>query len=170
MNSQDFRQEIEIKKPKYLEKYAPLMDAISNKGTTGGGDYIKFGPFFQTYMYAFMIGYQLGECAPITGLGASRDFAPINHWKPSDLVDYILMLLLTETEEKLGFSWAQLEDMSDEECKATASSIIRRMEGYANTGLNYIQDKFDNAKEEFRSPYVFINLLREVVESKQKTD
>lgn len=54
--------------------------------------------------------------------------------------------------------------------KATASSIIRRMEGYANTGLNYIQDKFDNAKEEFRSPYVFINLLREIVESKQQTD
>ena len=44
------------------------------------------------------------------------------------------------------------------------------MEGYANTGLNYIQDKFDNAKEEFRSPYVFINLLREIVESKQQTD
>ena len=42
--------------------------------------------------------------------------------------------------------------------------------GISNTGLNYIQDKFDNAKEEFRSPYVFINLLREVVESKQKTD
>ena len=49
MNSQDFRQEIEIKRPKYLEKYVPLMEAISNKGTTGGGDYIKFGPFFQTY-------------------------------------------------------------------------------------------------------------------------
>ena len=44
------------------------------------------------------------------------------------------------------------------------------MEGYANSGLNYIQDKFDNAKEEFRSPYVFINLLREIVESKQQTD
>ena len=119
-------------------------------------------------MYAFLIGYHLGECAPITGLGASRDFAPINHWKPSDLVDFILMLLFTETEDKLGFSWAQLEEMSDEECKAVVSNIIRRLEGYANTGLNYIQDKFENAKEEFRSPYVFINLLRDVVQSKEE--
>lgn len=166
MNSQEFRQEIEIKKPRYLEKYYNLMKAISDKGATGGGDYIKFGPFFQTYMYAFMIGYHLGECRLIAGSSDTRDFAPINNWRPSELVDYILMLILSESDEKLGFTWEMLERMNDEECKAAVGTIVRRIEGYANTGLNYIQDKFNNEKDEFRSPNVFITLLRDVVKDK----
>ena len=168
MNSQEFRQEIEIKRPKYLAKYFNLMETISNKGTTGGGDYIKFGPFFQTYMYAFMIGYHIGECNPIVGIGEAKDFTPISHWKPTELVDYIIMLVLSESDEKLGFSWDDLENMNEEESKAAVGMIIRRIEGYANTGLNYIQNKFNNEKDEFRSPYVFINILREVVENKKQ--
>lgn len=168
MNSQEFRQEIDIKKPKYLAKYFELMETISNKGALGGGDYIKFGPFFQTYMYAFMIGYHIGECNIITGAGETKDFAPISYWKPSELADYIIMLVLSEPDEKLGFSWNELEDMSDERCKEAVSTIIRRIEGYANTGLNYIQNKFNTEKDEFRSPHVFLNLLREVVGNKTK--
>lgn len=164
MNSQEFRQEIDIKKPRYLAKYFDLMTAISNKGTAGGADYIKFGPFFQTYMYAFMIGYQLGECSLIIGAGETKDFAPISHWRPSELTDYILMLVLSEEKEKIGFTWSELEDMNDEQCKEAVSTIIRRIEGYANTGLNYLQDKFNTEKDEFRSPQVFINFLREVAE------
>ena len=167
MNSQEFRREIDIKRPKYLAKYSTLMETISNKGTTGGGNYIKFGPFFQTYMYAFMIGYHLGDCNPITGGGESKDFAPISHWKPSELADYIIMLVLNEPADKLGFTWFELEKMNDDEQKTAVSTIIRRIEGYANTGLNYLQDKFDKSKEEFRSPYVFMNILRDVVENKK---
>lgn len=147
-----------------MAKYFDLMTAISNKGTAGGADYIKFGPFFQTYMYAFMIGYQLGDCSLIAGAGETKDFAPIGHWKPSELTDYILMLVLSEEKEKIGFTWSELEDMDDEQCKEAVSTIIRRIEGYANTGLNYIQDKFNTEKDEFRSPQVFINFLREVAD------
>lgn len=69
MNSIQFRKEIEIKRPKYLVKYKPLMEAISEKGKVGGGDYIKFGPFFQTYMYAFMIGFKRKEFLPLSETG-----------------------------------------------------------------------------------------------------
>lgn len=72
MNSKDLRQEIEIKRPRYLLKFKPLLEAISNKGTAGGGDFIKFGPFFQTYMYAFMIGYRRGECIPLQDAGEKQ--------------------------------------------------------------------------------------------------
>lgn len=167
MNSQEFRRDLDIKKPRYLAKYFTLMETISNKGTVGGGNYIKFGPFFQTYMYAFMIGYQIGECTPIFGSGETKDFAPLGNWKPSDLVDYIIMMILNEPADKLGFTWEQLEQMSDEEHRQAVSTIVKRIEGYANTGLAYIQDKFDTAKEEFRSPYVFVNLLRNVIKEKQ---
>lgn len=167
MNAQEFRQEIDIKRPRYLAKYFDLMQTISIKGATGGGDYIKFGAFFQTYMYAFMIGYHIGECNLIVGAGETKDFAPINHWKPSEMADYILMLILSESKEKLGFTWIELENMTDEQCKEAVSTIIRRIEGYANTGLNYIQNKFNNEKDEFRSPEVFLKLLREAVDNKE---
>lgn len=104
----------------------------------------------------------------ITGAGETKDFTPVSHWKPSELVDYILMLILSESDEKLGFTWEMLEQMNEEECKAAVGTIVKRIEGYANTGLNYIQDKFNNEKDEFRSPNVFINLLREVVDSKKQ--
>lgn len=164
MTSQDFRLEIEIKKPRYLSKYSSLIDTISNKGAITGGDYIQFGAFYQTYMYAFMIGYKLGECNPIAGEGEQKDFAPISNWKPNDMVDYILMLVLSEPEEKLGFKWIELDSMDDTMAKQAASSIIRIIEGYANTGLNYIQEKFDKHKDEFSDAFVFANMLREVSE------
>lgn len=45
LDGNEFRQELDIKKPKYLAKY--YMETISNKGSVNGGDYIKFGPFFR---------------------------------------------------------------------------------------------------------------------------
>lgn len=162
MNGNEFRQELDIKKPKYLAKYYNLMETISNKGSVNGGDYIKFGPFFQTYMYAFMIGYHLGVCNPIKGSGETRDFAPISQWKPMEISDYVLMLVLSESDEKLGFKWSDLETMTDDQCRGAISAIVQRIEGYANAGLNYIQHKFDEEKDEFRSPMVFVNLPSEV--------
>ena len=142
MNSQDFRAEIDVKRPRYLSKYATLIDTISVKGQIKGGDYIQFGAFYQTYMYAFMIGYKRGECIPISGEGEQKDFAPIGVWRPSDMVDYILMLVFSESKAVL--------------------TVVRIIEGYANAGLNYIQEKFDNHKDEFTDAFVFINMLREV--------
>lgn len=162
MNYQRFKQEIENRKPKYLAKYHPLIDMISRKGATQGGDYIQFGAFYQTYMFAFMVGYHLGNCQPISGSGESRDFAAISYWKPIEISDYIQMLILSEPEEKLNFKWIDLDNMSDDSIKECISTIIRRIEGYANSGLEYIQNKFDKEKDEFKNPFVFVNILREV--------
>ena len=165
MNNQDFRQEIENKKFRYLTKYASLMDQISNRGTTKGGDYIQFGPYFQTYMYAFMIGYHLGDCIPVAGAGETKDLVSLSTWKPNELVDYILMLMFSEPKEKLGFSWAELETMNDDQVKQCISTVIKRIEGYANAGLAHIQKIFNEDKEEFRDPFVFMNILKEVSET-----
>ena len=165
MTSQDFRNEIELKRPRYLSKYSSLMEMISTKGSVSGG-YVQFGAFYQTYMYAFMLGYKLGNCVPIAGGSGQKDFAPISQWKPNDIVDYILMLCFSEPVERLGFSWIELNTMNDDDLRAVISSIIRIIEGYANSGLEFIQQKFDNHKEEFSDPFVFVNMLREVGENK----
>lgn len=96
MNYQRFKQEIDNRKPRYLVKYHQLVDLISRKGATQGGDYIQFGAYYQTYMYAFMVGYHIGDCQPISGSGESKDFAAISHWKPIEISDYIQMLILSE--------------------------------------------------------------------------
>ena len=59
-----------------------------------------------------------------------------------------------------------MENMTDEKTKVAVSDIIKRIEGYANVGLGYLQEKFDNEKDEFRDPYVFINILRKVTGGK----
>lgn len=74
----------------------------------------------------------------------------------------MLMLILSESKEKLGFSWSELEAMDEEKGKAAVKAIIGRIEGYANAGLDYIQTKYSENKEEFRDPFVFVNILREL--------
>lgn len=162
MTSQELKKEIEIKRPRYLVKYTSLMEAISDKGSIKGGGYISFGAFYQTFMYAFTIGYRLGECVPLLDSGDKKDFAPFGDWKPIAVSEYILMCILNESEEKLGFSWIQLEQMDEETGKEAVSKIIRRIEGYANAGLDYLQKKFDEEKDEFRDPFVFVNFLRNI--------
>lgn len=40
--------------------------------------------------------------------------------------------------------------------------LIREMEEYANTGLIYLQDKWDNENLLFTSPFVFVNILQDL--------
>ena len=42
------------------------------------------------------------------------------------------------------------------------SHVIREMEEYANTGLIYLQDKWDNENLLFTSPFVFVNILQDL--------
>jgi hypothetical protein len=62
MDGSQLRDIIGQKRPRYKEQYRPLIESISKKGdTTGKGDFSSFGAFYQTYMYAFIIGYKLGK-------------------------------------------------------------------------------------------------------------
>ncbi|MDR2064199.1 MAG: hypothetical protein LBP85_00585 [Prevotellaceae bacterium] len=42
------------------------------------------------------------------------------------------------------------------------AELFRQMEGYANAGFEYLQDKWDNEKIEFQDPFVFVNFLEEL--------
>lgn len=67
MNHQELREAIFGRKPRYSEKFKPLMERISTKGDlTGRGDFSTFGAFYQTFMYAYIIGLRLGKKTPLT--------------------------------------------------------------------------------------------------------
>jgi hypothetical protein len=134
------------------------MEILSNKGSTKS-DYVQFGPFYQTYLYAFFIGFNKGERLPLTG--ASDQFREFGLWQPKSMVDFILMLLFTNLDELKD--WNALEELDESKLDEKVKIIHTAIEEYSNAGLSYIQDKFDNEHIEFQDEFVFINLLNELI-------
>lgn len=164
MNHQELRDIICSKKPRYNAAFKLLMERISTKGDASGkGDFSTFGAFYQTYMYAYIIGLRLGRKTPLD-CAEKLDFAPISNWKPSQIRDFILITLFNRSEkfENGPWNWIGLENGAEEHVKAFAAMLIREMEEYANTGLIYLQEKWDNEKIKFTSPFVFVNILQDL--------
>lgn len=162
MDSSQLRDLIGQKRPRYKEKYRSLIDNISKKGDISGkGDFSSFGAFYQTYMYAFIIGYKLGKQNFIQPNEKYNDFFVFSQWSPTTIRDYILMLLLNKSGN-FGFKWVELENANDEAINTFVTELIRQMEGYANAGFEYLQNKWDNENMKFRNPFVFINILKEL--------
>lgn len=167
MDSSQIRDLIGQKRPRYKEQYRSLIDSISKKGDTSGkGDYSSFGAFYQTYMYAFIIGYKLGKQNFIQSNEKTNDFFVFSQWSPTSIRDYIVMLLLNKSEN-FGFKWIELENASVETIDTFVTEFIRQMEGYANAGFEYLQNKWDNENMKFRNPFVFVNFIEELSLLKQ---
>ncbi len=159
MNSQDFRTQILVKKPRYAKSRIPLIEVLANKGQTKS-EYAQFGPVYELFIYAFIIGVKRKSFLPLPGNNLTKDFYEIAKWKGGgSLVDFLLMIIFTHTDE-LGFTWNELEDMDEKETEKAISSIISFLEGYANGGLKYLQELYDN-NELINSPYLFVDLLAE---------
>jgi hypothetical protein len=162
MDGSQLRDLIGQKRPRYRMQYRALIEAISNKGdSTGKGDFSSFGAFYQTYMYAFIIGYKLGAPKYIQGNDKTDDFFVFSNWKPTSIRDYIIMLLLNKSQE-FGFKWIELENASEDTINTFVTELIRQMEGYANAGFEYLQNKWDNENMKFRNPFVFVNFIEEL--------
>lgn len=162
MEGSKLRDLIGQKKPRYKEQYRALIDNISKKGDSSGkGDFSSFGAFYQTYMYAFIIGYKLGKQNFIKSFEKTNEFSLLSQWNPISIRDYIVMLLLNKSED-FGFKWIELENASVDTIDIFITEFIRQMEGYANAGFEYLQNKWDNEKIEFQDPFVFVNFLEEL--------
>lgn len=162
MDGSQLRDLIGQKRPRYKEQYRTLIESISKKGDSSGkGDFSSFGAFYQTYMYAFIIGYKLGKQNFIQGNEKANDFFVFSQWSPIAIRDYVVMLLLNKSED-FGFKWIELENASAEGIDTFVTEFIRQMEGYANAGFEYLQDKWDNEKIEFQDSFVFVNFLEEL--------
>lgn len=164
MDGSALKDKIGQKRPRYKEKYRSLIDSISLKGDTSGkGDFSAFGAFYKTYMYAFVIGYRLGTPKFIERGERTTEFASFVDWKPISVRDFILMLLLNDSEKySVPYSWLELENANEETIENFIAELFRQMEGYANAGFEYLQDKWDNEKIEFQDPFVFVNFLEDI--------
>lgn len=166
MTYRDFSDRIGDLRPHYSEKYRPLLEKISNKGEKlGVGNIAQFGAFYQTFMYACIIGVRLGSPKYLERGEPSVEFAPINKWKPNKVRDFVVMLMFNRSQN-FNFDWIDLENASDEIITSFISNLNKEMEGYANRGLEYLQNKWDNEKVVFNSPQVFVNILMELEDNK----
>ena len=144
MNSSSFREKILDLRPHYSDQYRSMIDAISNKlEKTGKGNIAQFGAYYQTYMYACIIGMRLGK------------------WKPTQIRDYVIMMIFNRSKD-YGYDWMDLEDANEETISAFLRTFEREMEGYANRGLEYINNLWVNQRVRFESPTIFVEILQEL--------
>lgn len=169
MDGSLLKDKIGQKRPKISSKYyqpngSKLANLLSRVGQSAGkGEFATFGPVYETYMYAFIIGYKLGTPKFFEKGESTEQFNNFVDWKPTSVRDFILMLLLNDTEKyNIPFSWLELENANEETIENFISELFRQMESYANAGFEYLQGKWDKEKIEFQDPFVFVNFLEEL--------
>ena len=169
MDGSVLKDKIGQKRPKISSTYYQpngnkLVNLLSQVGQNAGrGEFATFGPVYETYMYAFIIGYKLGTPKYFQKGETTEQFNNFVDWKPTSIRDFILMLLLNDTEKYgVPFSWFELENANEETIDNFISELFRQMEGYANAGFEYLQNKLDNEKIEFEDPFVYVNFLEEL--------
>lgn len=163
MDSQEFKNRIFSKRPRYANIYKDLIASLANKGNRKT-EFIQFGPIYQIYMYAFYIGIHRKERISMPSRESSSDFLELGKWKPDSLVHFILMNLFSKNSELGISSWNELEDMEESEIDIFVRRLITFIEEYANAGFAYLQDRFGDDRNIFNEPYVFADILKDVVE------
>lgn len=162
MNSSEFRDKILELRPHYSDQYRSMIDTISNRlEKTGRGNIAQFGAYYQTYMYACIIGMRLGKPKYLEANEKSSEFALMQKWKPTQIRDFIIMMLFNRSED-YGYDWMRLENAENDVISAFLRSFEREMEGYANTGLEYIHKIWENERVRFESPTIFVEILQEL--------
>ncbi|WP_455536854.1 hypothetical protein [Prevotella koreensis] len=162
MNSSKLEEKILDLRPHYSDKYRSMIEAISNKGEkTGTGDIAQFGAFYQTFMYACIIGVRLGAPKYFDVQEATTEFAVMYKWKPTQIRDYIIMMMLNRSGS-FGYEWIDLENADDETITKFLRALENEIEGYANAGFDYLYKKWEEERISFSSPTVFVDILQEL--------
>lgn len=157
MNSQEFRNNLLLKRPRYAISRISVLDAFSEKGSRSS-DYSRFGPYYEIYIYAMMLGIKNKKKLPLPPRDLTKDFIEMGKWKrDSSLIDFLLMVIFTQTDE-LQIDWNEMEDMEDDQLNKVISNIVTLIEEYANGGLEYIEKLWEKGELD-TSHYMFIDLF-----------
>ena len=162
MNSSKLEEKILDLRPHYSDKYRAMIEAISNKGEkTGTGNIAQFGAFYQTFMYACIIGVRLGRPKYFEAQEATTEFAVMYKWKPTQIRDYVIMMMLNRSGI-FGYEWIDLENADDETIAKFLRALENEIEGYANAGFDYLYKKWQVERISFSSSTVFVDILQDL--------
>lgn len=163
MDSQELKNRIFSKRPRYANIYKDLIASLANKGNRKT-EYIQFGPIYQIYIYAFYIGVHRNERIPLPSRESITDFLEIGKWKPDSLVHFILMTMFSKMENLNLIAWNELEDMDENEIDSFVRTLIKTIEEYANAGFSYLQFQFEEDRNRFNETYIFADILKDLIE------
>jgi hypothetical protein len=160
----DLIKEFEAKTPRYSTRYRDLIERFARKNARdfreSGEDVFEMGKYFSNfyefYMYAALLGMNMNYELPFEKDEQAQKFLEIREWKHEELRQYMLMGLLA----KSNFDMNAVEDMEDEEVKAEIRGLVKKLEGYANGGLDIINSKLADEPHFFDSDNCFIRLLK----------
>lgn len=156
MTSQEFRSNLLSKRPRYANSRIPLIESLANKGSKSS-EYSQFGPIYELFIYALMLGIKKGMKLPLPPRNLTSDFLEIGKWRrDSSLVDFLLMVVFTQTDE-LKLDWNELEELEEDEVAKVIADVITLIEEYANGGLEYLENLWEKGELE-NSHYMFIDL------------
>lgn len=168
MNGHEWLSYLKDRRPNYAISRASLIERFANKGKSKS-DYVQFGPIYQLFMYAVILGFHRKERIPLPSSPSERtEFISIDRWQPEGLVHYLLMLLLAEQaiQEEIGLDYMAMEEMEDNEIKDKFKGLVKIMEEYANGGFGIIHDRFESNPDFFSDPFAFPSLLKELADGK----
>jgi hypothetical protein len=162
MNSRELENIINNQNPKYASNKRELMDRLSKMGARGEGSaYSYLGPFYETFMYAFFIGYNRNERIPPPN--EKEKFLVIGEWKPETMRKEVLSHVFTRHSDI--FDWNKMElDSNDDQIREKVREMTKIIEEYANAGLIYLEKKYNEDSSEFNDPFVFINILTSITD------
>jgi len=145
--------------PAYLKDFDELVKVHSQFG--GGGTDEKFSRgksfsnAYEFYIYAFFIGLYRDEKKEILDDDNTKTFWEIENWKPRELTDYLIVCAIAESD----FDMIMLEQMGEEDIKVQIKLLKNTIEGFANAGLSYINNKLNKEPDLIDDDMFFINLL-----------
>ena len=147
--------------PVYLVEYENLIKSHSQFG--GGATEDKFiqaksfSSVYEFYIYAFFIGLYKNKKVEIISEDKTKSFWEMDNWKPKELVDYLIICAIAESE----FDMVAIEQMDEKGVSKHIKLLKDEIEKYANGGLRYINDRLEEDPELKDDDMFFISLLSE---------
>jgi hypothetical protein len=157
--------------PQWESKYQePIMNVLTDYGK-GVNKYSDvrgkiFGAGYEIYIIAFFIGLYYNQTKPlVTDAAKKKDFGwPILNWGSIDarigrnqytrIREYMFAALIARTDIDLIAL-----DKGEITAKKVVDDLIKKMEEYANYGLDYIQEKLEDDPNYFFKETAFIRIF-----------
>lgn len=140
-------------RPKYDTQYEPLFKLFPELDKQ------------QLFLAAFMIGIHLENCTPNAVGNKTADIYPLRLWSSSEQKNVVYYLLLKRSSKwNNDFTWNEIENADETLFMAFKQEFTKMMNGYANSGFEYIQRKNQNDPSFFKQPFALIDLLVEVAD------
>jgi hypothetical protein len=153
--------------PEYDDRYFDMIldytiEQGGQMGTQTQSERWKQGKYFSTryeiYMYAAILGLKRNYLLPLASEVKKRSFLKIDSWKPSEVVDYIIMALFA----KADFDFNTLENLEEKDVKAKLTKLRSLLESYANGGFDIIRAKREEDAAFFlENENCFLDLMAE---------